>query len=309
MNKTINEPWIKLNHCLRQEDYDLIHSLQLHCSNEDQITLKLELDYKLSDTVNSTDKADIHDINEFMYFSGAQLVGYIGISAFGGAASSLEITGMVHPDYRRQGIFSKLFELAIAEGRRRDSGNILLLCDRKSASGQKFLAKVGAVYNVSEFEMYLHDESFEVSKKRLCDITLKKATNADAFEIANQNAVYFGDRLEEENENILLPEDEEKRGMTIYLVKKDDQSIGKVHLQLVNGLGGIYGLGVLPKYRGNGFGRAILLEAIEKLKEINATEIMLQVATENATALNLYKSCGFRETSIMDYFDFHYSTK
>ncbi len=78
MNKTINEPWIKLNNCLCQEDYDLIQSLELHCSNEDQITLKLELDYKLSDAVNRTDNVNIHDINEFMYFSGAQLVGYIG---------------------------------------------------------------------------------------------------------------------------------------------------------------------------------------------------------------------------------------
>ncbi len=303
MNKTtINEPWIKLNAYLRQEDYDIIHSLQLHCSNEDQITLKLELDYKLSDAVNCTDSANIHDINEFMYFSGAQLVGYIGIAAFGGA-SAFEVTGMVHPNYRRQGIFSKLFELALAECRRRNAGSVLLLCDRRSTPGQKFLEKVGAVYSVSEFEMYLHDEFSEISKKQLYDINFRKATNADAFEIARQNAIYWGDRLEEENGNILLPEDEERRGMTIYLARKDDQLIGKVHLQLANGLGGIYGLGVLPEHRGKGLGRAILLGAIEKLKAANATDIMLQVAAENATALNLYKSCGFRETSVMDYFE------
>lgn len=302
MNNTINEPWIKLKSCICQEDYDLIRSLQLHCSNEDQISLKLEIDYKLNDAVNRTDKDNTPDINEFMFFSGTQLAGYIGIAAFGSTSASPEITGMVHPNYRRQGIFSKLFELAIAECRRRNADSILLLCDRKSASGQKFLEKAGAVYSVSEFEMYLCDEPTEVNKKRLCDINLKKATNADAFEVARQNAIYFGDSLEEESENILLPEEEERRGMTIYLAKKDNQTIGKVHLQLVNGLGGIYGLGVLPEHRGKGLGRAILLGAIEKLKGENATEIMLQVAAENVTALGLYKSCGFRETSVMDYF-------
>ena len=51
--------------------------------------------------------------------------------------------------------------------------------------------------------------------------------------------------------------------------------IGKVHLQLTGGTGGIYGLGVLPASRGKGFGRAILLKAIEKLKSANAKEIML----------------------------------
>lgn len=303
MNKTINDPWIKLSGCLRQEDYDLIHLLQLHCSKEDQITLKLELDYKLSDAANGADKVNIHNINEFMYFSGAQLVGYLGVSAFGGTSAPLEITGMVHPNYRRQRIFSKLFELALAECRRRNTGSVLLLCDRNSASGQMFLEKAGAAYSVSEFEMYLHDETAEVNKRQQCDISFRKAANADAFEIARQNAIYFGGRFDEENENIPLPEDEEKRGMTIYLAKKDDQLVGKVHLQLTNGIGGIYGLGVLPEHRGKGFGRAILLEAVEKLKAANATGIMLQVAAENAAALNLYKSCGFRETSIMDYFE------
>ncbi|ABR50794.1 GCN5-related N-acetyltransferase [Alkaliphilus metalliredigens QYMF] len=104
------------------------------------------------------------------------------------------------------------------------------------------------------------------------------------------------------NEGLILPEEEEKRGMTIYLAEKDQQIIGKVNLQLSTKIGGIYGLGVLPEYRGKGFGRAILMMAIEKLKEANAGEVMLQVAAENANALNFYKSCGFMETSIMDYY-------
>jgi mycothiol synthase len=280
----------------------------MQCSHKDQITLKLELDYKLSDAVNTTDKTGIRDINEFMYYDGEQLIGYIGICGFGGTSVPLEITGVVHPEYRRQGIFSKLHELVIAECRRRNAGSILVLCDKKSAPGQKFLEKVGAVYKYSEFEMYLHDESYEIIEEQLRGINFRKATNTDACEIAQQNTIYFGDRPEEENEDvsnrrILLPEDEERRGMTIYLVEKDDRIIGKVHLQLINGIGGIYGLGVLPENRGKGFGRAILLNAIEKLKDAKATKIMLQVSAENATALSLYKSCGFQETSVMDYFE------
>ena len=100
-----------------------------------------------------------------------------------------------------------------------------------------------------------------------------------------------------------MPEEEEKRGMTIYLAELDQQVIGKVHLQLTADLGAIYGLGVLPEFRGKGYGRAILLMAIERLQEASAGEIMLQVEAENANALNLYKSCGFKETSTMDYYE------
>jgi ribosomal protein S18 acetylase RimI-like enzyme len=91
--------------------------------------------------------------------------------------------------------------------------------------------------------------------------------------------------------------------MTIYLAEIDQNIVGKVHVQLHSGIGGIYGLGVLSEYRGKGYGRSILMMAIEKLKESNASEIMLQVAAENSNALNLYKSCGFMETSTMDYYE------
>lgn len=276
--------------------------------DEDKIALKLELDYKFAEAMNSTCKDGICDINEFMYFDGAQLIGYIGIGDFGGASAPLEITGMVHPAYRRQRVFSKLFDLVTSECRRRNAGEILLLCDKQSISGQKFLDSIKAAYKFSEYEMYLNDEDFNVDEEKLRGISFRKASNADASEVARQNTIYFGDRPEKEtdaeNDDIMLPEEEEKNGMTIYLAEKDDKIIGKVHLQLINGLGGIYGLGVLPENRGKGFGRAILLKSVEMLKNEKAAEVMLQVAAENAVALNLYKSCGFKETSVMDYFEF-----
>lgn len=306
MSKTINHPWIKLKNSLNQEDYELIHELETLCVQEDQITLKLELDYKLMYEEHSMDKACLHNINDFMYFNGEQLIGYIGICYFGGDA--MEINGMVHPHYRRQGIFSKLLRLAISECKGRNAGSILALCDNKSVSGLRFLDRAGAVFQSSEFEMYLNQETYEKIQKQTHDITFRKATNEDVSEIAKQDLIYFGDDSDEENEadvknGIILPEDEEKRGNIIYLAQNEDNVIGKVKLQLINGItGGIYGLGVLPEHRSKGYGRAILLKSIEKLKEAKATEIMLQVATENSKALNLYQSCGFQETSRMDYF-------
>lgn len=283
----------------------MIHSLEQECIRQDQIALKLELDYKLEDAAQRNDGSGISDINEFMYFDAQQLVGYIGIMSFGGG--SLELTGMVHPDYRRLGVFSKLHECVLAECRRRNAGNLLLLCDNKSMSGRTFLAKIGAAYKYSEYEMY-HTEPSEIPQELLQGVSLRKAVNADAREVARQNAIYFESEREQESEeagfeNIILPEEEEKRGMTIYIAEKDGQIIGKVHLQLINGVGGIYGLGILPEYRGQGLGRALLLEAIRKLEDAKADKIMLQVEAKNAMALSLYKSCGFRETSVMDYYE------
>lgn len=322
--KKIGKPWIKLKESIDEVDYEIIAHLQERCVEHDQTALKLELDYKLG--VSNDSSKGVEDINEFLYFDGEELIGYMGISSFGGP---WEVNGMVAPDYRRQGVFTKLFELVIAEWKRRCTGSMLLLSDRNSESGQNFIASVGAQYKHSEYEMFLKKDIPDATPDQLAGIAFRKATNADAHEIARQNAIYFKDEdeissedmilaekeeisseemilsKEEEisSEDMILPEEEERRGMTSYLVEKEGQIIGKVNLQLTSKLGAIFGLGVLPEHRRKGYGRALLLLAIEKLREANAQEIMLQVAAENSNALNLYKSCGFEETSTMDYFE------
>lgn len=303
---TIRNPWLKLTEGVRQEDYDAINRLQELCTREDQTTLKLELDYKLGIT-SSTERSEINRINEFMYFDDQELIGYIGICHFGGEAMPLEVNGMVHPEYRRQGVFRTLYQQVTAEWRRRAPASMLLLSDRKSEAGQAFIRGTGASFHHSEHEMYLRADQTEVLSG-FKDVTFRKATNADAREIRRQNAIYFGDMMEDDETNgsgegLILPEDEEKRGMTIYLAETEGRIVGKVHLQLSSGTGSIYGLGVLPENRGQGYGRAILMQAVHQLKAMQARDIMLQVAVENANALRLYQSCGFEETSTMDYYE------
>lgn len=310
---TINNPWIKLKETIDQDDYDLINNLKKTCIHLDEIELKLELDYKLNLSSINYKNSNIQQINEFMYFDGQKIIGYIGICNFGGPGSAIEVNGMVHPEYRRQGVFKRLWELVLAEWKRRNSPNILLLSDRKSDSGQKFIEGTRAEYKHSEYEMYLEKRNTKSFKHRLSEITLRKATNKDASEVARQNEFYFNDEtnvdkdaekeINNSTKNMILPEEEEKRGMTIYIAEKNHQVIGKVHVELTSTIGGIYGLGVLPEYRGKGFGRTVLLKAIELLKEKKAKEVMLQVEAKNSNALNLYKSCGFVITSMMDYYE------
>ncbi len=309
--QTTHKPWIKLEDALTQADAALINGLAAECIREGS-TLKLELDYKFSAAFNSAPQTVLKAVNELMYFDGETLVGYIGIGNFGGGMPP-ELNGMVHPRYRHLGVFQMLSALAIGECKRQKIKIALLLCDRQSDDGQKFIEKTGARYHHSEFEMYLRNESSERREGQKAEVAFRKATNQDAREVARHNAIYFGEERNEEyrpskdegmeDSGLLLPEEEERKGMTIYFAELGGQVIGKVHLQLIDGVGGIYGLGVLPEFRGRGLGRAVLLGAVEKLKKAGAKEIMLQVATGNANALHLYESCGFVTTSTMDYFE------
>ena len=99
-----------------------------------------------------------------------------------------------------------------------------------------------------------------------------------------------------------MPKKLEKKGFRIYFGEKDGEIIGKVHLELTDE-GGIYGLGVLPEHRRKGYAREMLKFAVNTLIKDGAKEVMLQVDSENPNVLNLYKSCGFVETSVMDYYE------
>jgi ribosomal protein S18 acetylase RimI-like enzyme len=294
--KEIKHPSIVLKEKLDQDDYNDINELKNICLSQDKTSLKLELDYKLSRSERSSRR--LESINEFMYYEKDMLIGYIGICCFGGDA--LEINGMVHPNYRRMGIFNRLFSLVKDEWDKRQAEKVLLLSDHNSNSGLEFIKAAGANYAYSEYEMFLKNDA----EKKLYanNVILRKATNADAREIAWQNSIYFNEEFKEEQ--IFMPEEEEESGTTIYMAEVDGKIIGKVHLSIEGDIGGIYGVGVLPEYRTKGYGREIITTAVEKLKEKGLKDIMLQVEAKNSNALNLYKSCGFEETSTMDYYEY-----
>ena len=303
----ITDPWMKLKRYLNQADCDAIRTLYTQCVQSDSIELKLELEYKLSHAYNSTNQAELTELNEFMCWDADRLIGYIGICGFGGGSAPLEITGMVHPDYRRQGVFTQLHRLVMAECERRKAHTFLGLCDDRAVPGKEFLKKIGARYRESEFEMYLYGDPKYAGDDPLRGIRFQKATNADAGEVDRQNRIYFNKEyaLSEEgapDEPALLPEEEEKRGMTIWLAFQGERIVGKVNLVSGGETGAIYGLGVLPEYRGKGYGRAILLGAVQMLRAARAQRVLLQVAAKNDTALSLYQSCGFQVTSVMNYY-------
>lgn len=287
-----------------EEDYKLIQALQDRCLETDGTSLKLELAYKLN-SLKSENAHTLEKTNEFLYYIEDRLVGYIGICDFGGG--QIEVNGMVHPDYRRQGIFTKLFKRVLETWKQRGKVDMLLLSDRLSTSGSGFLKKIGAELVFSENEMVL--ENPKAIGVLNSEMTLLKATNHDAKEIARQNRIYFRDVHEEadeaiDDEPLLMPEDEAKKGIRIYLAQVKGKTIGKIHLEKHSNKGAIYGFGVLPEERRRGYGRQILKLGIKKLFDMGCDSIMLQVVSENKKALELYLGCGFKEVSTMNYYTY-----
>jgi GNAT superfamily N-acetyltransferase len=60
------------------------------------------------------------------------------------------------------------------------------------------------------------------------------------------------------------------------------------------GGGMIQNLGVLPLYRGQGFGSALLLKALEGFRKAGLGRSILEVTAQNEGALRIYRRLGFR---------------
>lgn len=289
----MSEAAICLKQYINDHDYQKIEELKNLCIEKEDMFLKLELDYKLN-AAQIRQNEPFQHVNEFLYYCDDTLAGYIGICNFGGEAA--ELTGMVHPSFRRKGIFTKLYNLAKEECKRRNFKNILLVCDNKASSGQEFIKSTEAVYSFSEYEMSLEENYVSEDSK---NIVLRKASNNDAEELARQNNIYFGDV----GRTLIMPEEEEKRNRITYMVELNSKVIGKIRIDFSTDEGFISGFGILPEYRGKGYGREAIKAALYILNKNDIHKAALEVAAQNKNALSLYKSCGFAEMSVTDYFE------
>ncbi len=285
---------------LNNEEYKAIKSLETICYEKQKTNLKLELDFKMHQRKNSI-KNKI--MTEFLYYHNEILVGYLGLCNFHG--TSVEVSGMVHPDFRRKGIFKKLYLLAEEEWQKICPAEVLVLCDHTSSSGLAFINNIGAEYGSSEYKMYLNKEvPYKATNN---EIILRSSTKEDGAELYRQDSIYFG-LLENHVDEKKLQEDIDEISLQVddsainYLAELSGVIIGKIRISITENEGFIYGFGVLPEYRGKGYGREILCLALDILKEKQVENIFLEVATENKKALGLYESCGFEEISVMDYF-------
>jgi ribosomal-protein-alanine N-acetyltransferase len=75
----------------------------------------------------------------------------------------------------------------------------------------------------------------------------------------------------------------------------DDRLVGYLagEVRLDENVGWIVTVGVLPRYRGRGIGRA-LLNSTERAMRLDVSYVRLTVRRSNTTAIRLYDYCGYR---------------
>jgi ribosomal protein S18 acetylase RimI-like enzyme len=235
------------------------------------------------------------ETHDFLYYEDGKLAGYLNISSYG--TKEKELLGMVHPEYRRKGIFRTLLAVAREECMRRGVQKLTLVCEHASRSGLAFASAIGAHHDFSEHAMVLED----FQERRTADerVHTREAGAEDFDALAPIMTTDFGDAQEADS---YIAQFLQQPGQRFYLGMLNGESIGCLRLDEMEDEVGIYGFVVHPAYRGRGYGRQILEAAIRTIRAEGDKRITLEVATNNTNAIGLYRSCGFQVMTTYDYY-------
>ncbi|ASV69391.1 GNAT family N-acetyltransferase [Cytobacillus sp. FSL W7-1323] len=263
-----------------------IYQLQKICEQHDDIILKLNFDM----IENSQTETPLykHSID-------GQLIGFVALYPFG---SKLEICGMVHPNYRRKGIFSSLFTEALPMIDHYQE--VLINIPGQSHTGTTVMSAWKQPYAYTEYQMVY--EGDQPTKKEQRNIHLKIAELADSTFCNRIDQLCFN--LSEEDAKAINGDfNLHKQDNQLLVICDGNQRVGKIRLQIRNHHLWIYGFAIHPDEQGKGLGSEVLRQIIEQYE--GHYSIHLEVEVQNNRALMLYKKCGFKECGSQDYYHFN----
>jgi ribosomal protein S18 acetylase RimI-like enzyme len=224
------------------------------------------------------------------------LIGCLSLSGVGGVEA--EGYGMVHPRFRRRGVFGALLAQAKAICVEQHTLALILICDSRSESGHRFLKSINASLLFAEHGMRL--ASWQPREVGDVSVVLQRAVLADAEQIAAILAEDAGMAMQSFLPMIRRSIADGSRHY--YVAKVDSTTIGTVNIDVIDGLPYIYGFVVVPEQRGKGYGRQMLTRLLDLIAAEHSGPILLEVETENLVALSLYSSLGFEITQTFEYF-------
>jgi ribosomal protein S18 acetylase RimI-like enzyme len=274
---------------LTKEELKNIKMLQEICEKEGNLQLKLNFDMLESRSENRKE--------DFFHYEDGNLVGFLGSYYFG---NKVEICGMVHPDYRRRGIFSKLLEEVLQEAKKREARTVLLNAPNESQSAKQFLRNIPCTLSMIEYQMkWQNTELFEDQS-----ITVRPSVSEEHKEAEIQLDVQcFG--LNEKEARQYKKENKDLDTDLRLIIEVDGKIAGKMRISEINGEAWIFGFAVFPELQGKGIGRKALSKVV-KMEDEKGFSIFLEVEAKNAHALRLYESCGFISYHSQDYYKLNF---
>jgi ribosomal protein S18 acetylase RimI-like enzyme len=266
-----------------------IRELEDRCNEHEGLHMKLNW-LQLKNRLTS-------EVNDFVVYDGEHLIGFLGLYHFG--KPEAEVSAMVHPNYRQQGVFRAMVTAAQDELARRGVPDIVFITERISPAIKPTMEAFGAPYDFSEYLLGLTSmpampelpTGVNTRPARPEDIPIMAALDKDAFNIPQEVSLSRFKRILEDDvfEN--------------WIITKEGLPIGKIHASRNADEYYIAGFVIAAGERGKGIGGTVLKKFVHHIQRLETeTPIVLEVDVKNETALGLYIQSGFEVQTAIDYY-------
>lgn len=230
-------------------------------------------------------------------YRGDQLIGLL--SWFASEGNYAQINAMVHPDYRRQGVFRSLLQRAREDIRPLGVQKLSYRIPHGSEAGLSAAQSLDAGFDRSEYAMSYAART-DITSQATSDVRLLPAESQDFGFMVSCTSLAFGDPEDSAREYFTQTDEPER---VTYIAWAAGRRIGLIRVNYVNeDTAFIHNFCILPACQGQGYGQNVLGQTVELLLQKPYSTIRLSVVTENARALNLYLSAGFKINSEYKYY-------
>lgn len=267
-----------------------IRKLERICKKHDGLQTSLFLDASLN--FNKEMKSFL------LLYDGDNLVSVMAI--FAPTRNEAELSALTLPQSRRKGYFNRLYFRAVDEIKRVGIKDVLFTCERCSDSGFEAISSRNAKLDHTEYSLKFNKDDSTILSQADFTLVLCEAAADELDTLAALSAKVFDESEEDAKGFVTHALESENR--TQFVAKLDGKPIGMVSTGDEQGDVTIYGVGILPEYRGKGYGRQMLTLALKTILAKGCQNILIEVDSTNNVAYKLYTSSGFEEESTVDYY-------
>ncbi|MBN2689280.1 MAG: GNAT family N-acetyltransferase [Gammaproteobacteria bacterium] len=233
--------------------------------------------------------------HDYFYLVNKQIVAYLASFIF--KKGEAEITAMVHPNYRRQGIFKKLLKKARSDLKNENLDKIIFICPHQATVIISYLEKLGAKLDHSELVMKL--QTVPDSMMEIPNLNLESAERSELMKLVDLHVKCFPDPVDRTARRFVDGFIQPNR--KIYKLILHGDMVGKVHVRWDQDRPFLHDLCITPSEQNKNYGQWMVQKIIKILKDQGYHKIYLEVLADNEPAKRLYEKTGFIVTDHFDY--------
>jgi ribosomal protein S18 acetylase RimI-like enzyme len=236
---------------------------------------------------------------DYLYFrdkrTSSDPIGLLSIYYF---QDGIEVTAMVDPEHRHQGIFTRLMDKVFNVLRIYSVKSYMLDCHAKAYGFNTQCIARGGVLHHSEIEMYGATELNFSAKK---PIILERAKRDDlGVLIQIHQACFPGPSFASVQERLSTMLSEPHR-QTWVGKNSEGKLVGKLHVREDEKAVFLHDLGIIPEFQRQGYATSLIHAWYQQYVVPANKPLVVDVLGDNPAAIKLYESGGF---AIMNQYNF-----